>query len=158
LKANFQFPHSVYFHEANIIAFQILTKKSRCLHYEPWHSISHNFCRSTAFEMSFCVHIHNTPQQNSVAERNIWHLVKTCKIWLYVKNLPKALWAKGMAYAACVINQVSLSSIDMKSPNELIFFFLKKKKKKKTYWSGLLFARVMLYTHSHFFTPNSSHI
>jgi len=62
-----------------------------------------------------------TPQQNGVAERKIRHLVETCKSWLYAKNLPKALWAEGMACAAYVINWVPLSPINMKSPYELMF-------------------------------------
>jgi hypothetical protein len=62
-----------------------------------------------------------TPQQNGVAERKIRHLVETCRSWLYAKNLPKALWAEGMACAAYVINRVPLSPINMKSPYELMF-------------------------------------
>jgi hypothetical protein len=56
-----------------------------------------------------------------VAERKIRHLVETCKSWLYAKNLPKALWAKGMAYATYVINWVPQSPINMKSPYKLMF-------------------------------------
>jgi hypothetical protein len=48
-------------------------------------------------------------------------LVETCRSWLYAKNLPKALWVKGMAYAAYVINRVPLNPINMKSPYKLMF-------------------------------------
>lgn len=55
------------------------------------------------------------------AERKIRHLTETCKSWLHAKNLPRALWAKGMKYEAYVINRMPLSPIIMKSPYELVF-------------------------------------
>lgn len=51
----------------------------------------------------------------------IKHLTEACKSWLHAKNLPRALWAKGMKYEAYVINRMPLSPINMKSPYELVF-------------------------------------
>ncbi|KAG6516961.1 hypothetical protein ZIOFF_020337 [Zingiber officinale] len=62
-----------------------------------------------------------TPQPNGVAEQKIRNLVETCKCWLHAKNLPKALWAKGMKCATYVINRVPLSSTNNKAPYELLF-------------------------------------
>jgi hypothetical protein len=62
-----------------------------------------------------------TPQQNGVAERKIRHLVEVCRSWVYAKNLPKALWAEGMACATYVVNRLPCSPINMKSPHELMF-------------------------------------
>ena len=45
-----------------------------------------------------------TPQQNGDAERKIRHLTETCKSWLHVKNLLRALWAEGMQCVTYVIN------------------------------------------------------
>ena len=77
------------------------------------------FCRKHGIKRELtCV---ETPQQNGVAERKIRHLTETCKSWLHAKNLPRALWAEGMQCATYVINKMSLSPINMKSPYELIF-------------------------------------
>lgn len=56
-----------------------------------------------------------------MTERQIRHIVETCKSWLHTKNLPKALWAKGMACAPYVFNQVPLSPINMGPTYELMF-------------------------------------
>jgi hypothetical protein len=61
------------------------------------------------------------PQQSVVAKRKIQLLVETCWSCLYAKNVPKALWAKGMSCAAYVINRVPRSPINMESPYELMF-------------------------------------
>ena len=82
----------------------------------------HKFCQEHSIQRELsCAY---TQQQNGdgVSERKIRHLVETCRSWLYAKNLPKALWAEGMACGAYVINWVPLSSpINMKSPYELMF-------------------------------------
>ncbi|KAI9161113.1 hypothetical protein LWI28_014512 [Acer negundo] len=39
----------------------------------------------------------DTPLQNRIAKRKIRHLVETCKSWLHVKRLSKALWVEGMS-------------------------------------------------------------
>ncbi|KAJ3680984.1 hypothetical protein LUZ60_015473 [Juncus effusus] len=62
-----------------------------------------------------------TPQQNGVAERKIRHLVEVCRSWVYAKNLPKALWAEGMACATYGVNRLPCSPINKKSPHELMF-------------------------------------
>lgn len=56
-----------------------------------------------------------------MAERKIRHIVGTYKSWLHAKNLPKALWTKGMACATYVINRVPLSSVNIRFPYEFVF-------------------------------------
>ncbi|KAJ3679560.1 hypothetical protein LUZ60_017571 [Juncus effusus] len=63
----------------------------------------------------------NTLQQNGVAERKIRHLVEVCRSWVYANNLPKALWAEGMACSTYVVNRLPCNPINMKSPHELMF-------------------------------------
>ncbi|KAJ3673974.1 hypothetical protein LUZ60_005966 [Juncus effusus] len=63
-----------------------------------------------------------TPQQNGAAERKIWHLVEVCRSWVYAaKNLPKTLWAEGMACPTYVVNRLPCSPITHESPHELMF-------------------------------------
>lgn len=47
--------------------------------------------------------------------------MESYKSWLFVKKLLKTLWVEGMAYAVNVLNQVSLTPNNMKSPYELNF-------------------------------------
>jgi hypothetical protein len=78
------------------------------------------FVRSTTFEGSFHVHIHRNKMVWWKGRSDTWWRLAIVG-FILAKNLPKALWAEGMACAAYVINRVPLSLINMKSPYELMF-------------------------------------
>ena len=75
-----------------------------------------SFCPKEGIKRKFFVWRHQNKRASQRERFNIlWRLARVgC-------NLPKTLWAEGIACATYVINRVPLSLIDFKSPYELMF-------------------------------------
>jgi transposase InsO family protein len=64
--------------------------------------------------------VHDSPQQNGVAERLNRTLVEHARAMLLAKDLPKFLWAKAINYATWLKNRLPSRTIPGHTPYELI--------------------------------------
>jgi hypothetical protein len=64
--------------------------------------------------------VHDSPQQNGVAERLNRTLVEHARAMLLARNLPKFLWAEAINYATWLKNRLPSRAIPGHTPHELI--------------------------------------
>lgn len=76
------------------------------------------FCAKKGIKREF--RIARTPQQNCVAERKNRTLIEAAKTMLAYSQLPIQFWAEAVSTACYVLNRVSVSKPQMKTPYELL--------------------------------------
>jgi len=64
--------------------------------------------------------VHDSPQQNGIAERLNRTLVEHARAMLLAKNLPKFLWAEAVSYATWLKNRLPSRAIPGHTPHELV--------------------------------------
>ena len=64
--------------------------------------------------------VHDTPEQNGVAERLNWTLVKKSRAMLIESNLPKSLWGYTILHANYIKNHMHTPSLPDKTPYEMV--------------------------------------
>ena len=64
--------------------------------------------------------VHDTPEQNGVAERLNRTLVKKLRAMLLELNLPKSLWGYAILHANYLKNQMHTHSLPDKTPYEIV--------------------------------------
>ena len=78
--------------------------------------VSQQLCRDEGIERHFTVS--HTPQQNGVAERLNRSLLEKIRCLLSQSGLEKIFWAEALTYASHLINRMSSSTIEGKTPME----------------------------------------
>jgi hypothetical protein len=77
-----------------------------------------------SFEILHLMHITNltvsTSEQNDVAERNNWHILKVTRCLLFEMNVPRYLWGETVYIATYLINRIPLRMIDFSTPLEMV--------------------------------------
>ncbi|CAH9083140.1 unnamed protein product [Cuscuta epithymum] len=63
----------------------------------------------------------DTPPQNGVAERKNRHLLETARALLFQMNVPKQFWADAVSTSCFLINRMSSSVLDGKTPYQCLF-------------------------------------
>lgn len=63
----------------------------------------------------------NTPQQNGVSERKLYHLRSYSLAWMHDKNLPREFWVEAFQCACHVVNRLPPRPGKEKSPFELFY-------------------------------------
>jgi hypothetical protein len=64
--------------------------------------------------------VHDTPEQNGVAERLNRTLVERTRAMLLESNLPKYLWGYALQHANCIKNRTRTRSLPDKTPYEMV--------------------------------------
>ena len=77
-----------------------------------------DFCAKKGIKREFS--ITRTPQQNGVAERKNRTLIEAARTMLVDSKLPVPFWAKAVSAACYVLNRVSVTKPQMKTPYELL--------------------------------------
>ena len=76
------------------------------------------FCAKKGIKREFS--IARTPQQNGVAERKNRTLIEAARTMLADSQLPVPFWAEAVSTACYVLNRVSVTKPQMKTPYELL--------------------------------------
>ena len=76
------------------------------------------FCANKGIKREFS--IARTPQQNGVAERKNRTLIEAARTMLADSQLPIQFWAEAVSTACYVLNRVSVTKPQMKTPYELL--------------------------------------
>lgn len=82
------------------------------------NKVMDDFCAQKGTKREFS--IARTPQQNGVAERKNRTLIESARIMLADSLLPIQFWAKAVSTACYVLNRVSVTKPQMKTPYELL--------------------------------------
>ncbi|PWA55505.1 ribonuclease H-like domain-containing protein [Artemisia annua] len=77
-----------------------------------------DFCASKGIKREFS--ITRTPQQNGVAERKNGTLIEAARTMLADSLLPIQFWAEAVSAACYILNRVSITKPQMKTPYELL--------------------------------------
>ena len=77
-----------------------------------------DFCINKGIKSEFS--IARTPQQNGVAERKNRTLIEAARTMLADSTLPIQFWAKAVSAACYILNRVSITKPQMKTPYELL--------------------------------------
>jgi hypothetical protein len=100
-----------------------LDAKIKCLHsdkggkYEGREFILHLNSRGTTQKRT----VHDTPQQNGVAERRNRVIVEHIRALLHASGLPRFLWAEAARHVVWLMNRTSTKAVDGQTPYEAAF-------------------------------------
>jgi hypothetical protein len=65
--------------------------------------------------------VHNTPQQNGVAERRNRTIVERVRALLHSSGLPRFLWGEAARHVVWLMNRTTTKAVDGKTPHEAAF-------------------------------------